>query len=138
MTHSLYLIPIDCPPTKVMLSELSGALINTNNVLDYPRLKPSTFINIGGIQIARKPELPTEIQLFLDHSHHGAVLFTMGFIFDPSFVPYHRIQSLLEVFGSLKQRVIMKLDISKGNLTIPPNVMVLPFLPQVSVFGMLK
>ena len=121
-----------------MLSELSGALINTNNVLDYPRLQPATFINIGGIQIAKKPDLPTEIQLFLDHSNHGAVLFTMGFIFDPSYVPYHRIQSLLEVLGSLKQRVIMKLDVSKGNLTLPPNVMVLPFLPQVSILEILK
>ena len=121
-----------------MLSELSGALINTNNVLDYPRLQPTTFINVGGIQIAETPdELPREIETFLNHALDGAILFTMGFIFEPSVVPHHRIESLLEVFGSLKQRVIMKLDISKvsqsGNLAIPPNVMILPFLPQVSI-----
>ena len=126
-----------------MLSELSGALINTNNVLDYPRLQPTTFINVGGIQIAETPdELPREIEIFLNQAHDGAILFTMGFIFDPSFVPHHRIQSLLEVFGSLKQRVIMKLDLSKvsqnGNLTIPPNVMALPFLPQVSILRHMK
>ena len=126
-----------------MLSELSGALINTNNVLDYPRLQPTTFINVGGIQIAETPdELPREIEIFLNHALDGAILFTMGLIFDPSFVPHNRIHSLLEVFGSLKQRVIMKLDVSKvsqnGNLTIPPNVMVLPFLPQVSILRHMK
>ena len=120
-----------------MLSELSGALINTNNVLDYPRLQPSTFINIGGIQIV-KGSLPEEIDLFLNNSSsHGAILFTMGFIFDPSVVPFHRIATLFEVFGTLKQNVIVKLDVSQlprnETLNIPSNVMALPFVPQVCI-----
>ena len=119
-----------------MLSELSGALINTNNVLDYPRLQPTTFINIGGVQIINSSKLPAEIKSFLDNSsHHGAILFTMGFIFDPSVVPLQRIISLFEVFSCLKQNVLVKLDVSKLprnlSLNIPKNVMVLPFLPQV-------
>lgn len=61
----------------------------------------------------------------------------MGFIFDPSVVPDHRIKSLLEVFGSLNQNVIIKLDISMSDpntrLDIPSNVLALPFLPQVIV-----
>ena len=45
------------PPTRQMLSDLNGALLNTDNILDYPRLQPETFINIGGMQITkeRKP-----------------------------------------------------------------------------------
>ena len=118
-----------------MLSELSGALINTNNVLDYPRLQPPTFKNIGGIQIVNR-SLPEQINLFLDDSSsHGAILFTMGFIFDPLVVPFHRIATFFEVFGALKQNVIVKLDISKlprnNILNVPSNVMALPFVPQV-------
>lgn len=118
-----------------MLSDLSGALINTNNVLDYPRLQPTTFINIGGIQIV-KGSLPEDIDLFLnDSSSHGAILFTMGFIFDPSVVPFHRIVTLFKVFGALKQNVIVKLDLSKlpknSTLNVPSNVMALPYVPQV-------
>ena len=50
------------PSTREMLAELSGALLNTDNILDYPRLQPDTFINIGGMQIAKErkplPEVP--------------------------------------------------------------------------------
>ena len=119
---------------------MNGALINTNNVLDYPRLQPATFLNIGGIQIARENHhypLPPDIENFIHSNPYGTILFTMGFIFDPSVVPHHRIKSLLEVFGSLKQNVIIKLDISKldhntTTLNIPSNVLALPFVPQVN------
>ena len=124
---------------QVLLGELNGALINTNNVLDYPRLQPATFLNIGGIQIARWNDhyaLPPDIENFIHSNSYGTILFTMGFIFDPSVVPHHRIKSLLEVFGSLKQNVIIKLDISKldhnTTLNIPSNVLALPFVPQVN------
>merc|ERR1712038_1286988 len=52
---------------------------------------------------------------------------------------HHRIKSLLEVFGSLEQNVIIKLDLSKLNqdssLTIPSNVLALPFVPQSSILA---
>ena len=61
----------------------------------------------------------------------------MGFIFDPSVVPFHRIVTLFDVFGSLEQNVIVKLDVSKlpenETLNIPRNVLVLPFVPQVCI-----
>ena len=123
----------------MLLGELNGALINTNNVLDYPRLQPATFLNIGGIQIARENprySLPPDIENFIHSNAYGTILFTMGFIFDPSVVPHHRIKSLLEVFGSLKQNVIIKLDISKldhnTTINIPSNILALPFVPQVN------
>ena len=130
---------VDSPSIKSLLGDLNGALINTNNVLDYPRLQPSTFLNIGGIQIAassNSTSLPAKLETFINSNPQGTILFTMGFIFDPSVVPHHRIKSLLEVFGSLEQNVIIKLDLSKlnqdSNLTIPSNVLALPFVPQVT------
>ena len=44
-----------CPSTRDLLGNLNGALLNTNNILDYPRLQPETFINIGGVQISKNP-----------------------------------------------------------------------------------
>ena len=118
-----------------MVGELNGSLINTNNVLDYVRLQPPTFINIGGLKIAKEP-ISRDVESYVDDSSpHGAILFTMGFIFDPSVVPSHRIRSFFEVFGSLRQNIIVKFDVNKlpsnTHLTIPRNVMVLPFVPQV-------
>lgn len=45
----------DCPGSPYLLSDLNGAMINTNFVLDYPRLQPTTFINVGGMQISQQP-----------------------------------------------------------------------------------
>ncbi len=44
-----------CPKSCDLLSDLNGAMINTDFVLDYPRLQPSTFINVGGMQISETP-----------------------------------------------------------------------------------
>ena len=45
-----------CPKSSFLLSDLNGAMINTNFILDYPRLQPITFINVGGMQISEKPK----------------------------------------------------------------------------------
>ena len=53
----------DSPSTQTLLGDLSGALLNTDNILDYPRLQPETFVNIGGMQINEKPKpLPQVMQ----------------------------------------------------------------------------
>ena len=46
----------NCKSAADLLANLNGAMINTNFVLDYPRLQPTTFINVGGIQISEKPK----------------------------------------------------------------------------------
>ena len=57
----------NCPNSRFLLSDLNGAMINTNFVLDYPRLQPTSFINVGGMQISQKPNaLPKDLQMFLD------------------------------------------------------------------------
>ncbi len=43
----------DSPPSTQLIADLSGVLINSDSILDYPRLLPETFINVGGIQIRR-------------------------------------------------------------------------------------
>jgi hypothetical protein len=42
-----------------LISELNGMLINTDYAMDYPRLLPPTFINVGGMQIRNPKPLPT-------------------------------------------------------------------------------
>ena len=64
-----------------------------------------------------------DLQEFLDGAEHGAVLFTMGFVFETSFVPRERIDALFSVFARLPQRVVMRLDkggksLSSANLEL--------------------
>lgn len=41
-----------------LLKDINGMLINTDYALDYPRLLPPTFINVGGMQIREPRPLP--------------------------------------------------------------------------------
>ena len=93
------------PGSQYLLADLSGVLVNSDFVLgknlnkfvtlyikyfpDYPRSYPPTFINIGGLQIQEQPDrLPFDILQFMEGAGEtGVILFTLGFIFDPSFVP---------------------------------------------------
>jgi hypothetical protein len=45
------------PGISELFGNLSGCLINANSVIDYPILKPESFVNIGGLQINKKIEL---------------------------------------------------------------------------------
>ena len=45
----------------------------------------------------------------------GIILFSMGFIFNPSVVPAARVRAILDAFGRLPQRVILKVYIHSGN-----------------------
>ena len=44
------------PRSWDLLADLNGALINSNMVVDYPRLLPETFVNVGGMQIRGEPK----------------------------------------------------------------------------------
>ena len=79
------------PSASELLSNLSGVLINTDYVLDYARPQPPAFINVGGLQIKADPgDIPDGMLRFIQEAEHGVVLFTMGFIFDPT-VRYYLI-----------------------------------------------
>lgn len=44
-----------------LLKNVNGMLINTDYAMDYPRLLPPTFINVGGMQIRTPKPLPKVI-----------------------------------------------------------------------------
>jgi len=132
------------PSSYALVGNLSGMLLNTDMVLDYPRPQPPTFLNIGGIQVKENPgPLPENIRSFVEGAKDGIVLFTMGFIFDSTAVPKEMITNLLSAFERLPQRVIFKYDIQEDDnayganpkLSVPQNVLVLPWVPQQAILA---
>lgn len=125
------------PSSSELLNNLSGVLINTDYVIDYPRPMPPSFINIGGLQISgEKQKLPNHIQTFMDNAPEGVVLFSMGFIFNPRVVPQERLRTLLAAFAVLPQRVIFKFDNPENStINIPDNVLMLDWVPQQAVLA---
>ena len=72
-----------------------------------------------------------KIMDWIEGADHGVVLFSMGFIFNPKIVPKRNIEALLEAFGQLPQRVIAKFNEDPPpDVTVPTNVLILPFVPQ--------
>jgi hypothetical protein len=51
------------PRSLDLLGNLNGVLINSNSILDSPRLLPDTFINVGGLQIKKKLDTMTEVMM---------------------------------------------------------------------------
>jgi len=47
------------PSPCELLKDMNGMLINTDYAMDYPRLLPPTFINVGGMQIRQPRPLPS-------------------------------------------------------------------------------
>ena len=125
----------ESPGAVELIGNLSGVLINTDYVLDYPRPNPPTFVNVGGLQIAEDPgPLPASVAAFMDGAGEaGVVLFTMGFIFDPTAVPERTVDGLLEAFSRLPQRVVFKYDSRRVN--VPPNVLVVDWAPQQAILA---
>ena len=66
---------------------------------------------------------------------HGVILFTMGFIFDPSAVPAEVVATLLAAFSKIPQRVIFKYDSTEVASVAPDNVLVVPWVPQQAVLA---
>ncbi|XP_068242837.1 UDP-glucosyltransferase 2-like [Palaemon carinicauda] len=117
-----------------LLANLSGLLINAHPSVDYPRLLPPSFINVGGMQIHQPKPLPDDLEEFIVGSGDaGIVLFTMGFIFNSRVVPASTMKAFMGAFGRLNQRVLVKLE---GEYLNPPsNVKVVKWLPQQDILA---
>ncbi|KAG7177005.1 UDP-glucuronosyltransferase 2B7-like, partial [Homarus americanus] len=123
-----------CPSPSTLLSEMSGMLINSHPALDYPRLLPPSFINIGGLQVHPPHPLTQELEAWVAGSGSaGTILFSLGFIFNSHIVPIHVFNNLMNAFSRLPQRVLMKLEGSHP--TPPPNVKIVTWIPQQDVLG---
>ncbi|KAK7072886.1 putative UDP-glycosyltransferase [Halocaridina rubra] len=122
------------PSPANLLANISGMLINSHPAVDYPRLLPPSFLNVGGLQMHTPKPLPAELEHFISGSgDSGVVLFTMGFIFNPKVVPQYVVKAFMVAFGRLRQRVLMKLEEDYPNP--PPNVKVVKWLPQQDILA---
>ena len=63
------------------------------------------------------------------------ILFTMGFIFDPTSVPAKTVATFLSAFSRLPQQVIFKYNSSEVAAAAPDNVLVLPWVPQQAILA---
>ncbi|EDW56595.1 UDP-glucuronosyltransferase 2C1 [Drosophila sechellia] len=122
------------PTIKELERNISAILLNSYMPLAYSRPMAYNMIPVGGLHIQPPKALPEHLQKFLDGATHGAIYFSLGSQVRSADLPPEKLKVFLEVFGSLKQRVLWKFeDESLPNL--PANVKVQSWLPQGDILA---
>ncbi|KAL7024822.1 hypothetical protein ACKWTF_013204 [Chironomus riparius] len=112
-----------------MINGVPLIFLSSHNSVTGGRPNLPNMIEIGGIHIPKKKELPKDIQEFLDSAVDGAVVFTMGSIVKAEEFPEHIRVAFTNALGKIKQKVLWKYE----NETLPnkpDNMMISPWIPQ--------
>ncbi|XP_017087039.3 UDP-glucosyltransferase 2-like [Drosophila bipectinata] len=122
------------PTINELERNISAVLLNGYMPLTSPRPLAYNMIPVGGLHIQPPKPLPEKIQKFLDGASNGAIYFSLGSQVRCADLPPEKLKVFLDVFGSLKQRVLWKFeDESLPNL--PANVMVQKWMPQADILA---
>jgi len=115
---------------------MSLLFVNTHFSIAYPRPYVPNIIEIGGIQINRKPKpLPENLQNYLDSATNGAVYFSMGSIVQATMLPIEMREAILKTFAKFpKIKFLWKWEDTElpGK---PDNLLIQNWFPQDDVLA---
>ncbi|EDV36121.2 uncharacterized protein Dana_GF12118, isoform B [Drosophila ananassae] len=123
------------PTIKELEANVSAIFINSYMPLASPRPLSYNMIPVGGLHIKEPKALPENLQKFLDGATHGAIYFSLGSQVRNADLPPEKLQILLDVFGSLKQRVLWKFEDENLPPNLPANVKIQAWMPQTDILA---
>jgi hypothetical protein len=88
------------PGSSELIGNMSGCLINTNFIMDYPRLQPLSFFNIGGLSIQRQTNAIKD-----QVAHYMLCLLVYYFMCWCVTLPYTIISSIIRYLNTIKSFV---------------------------------
>ncbi|XP_057375387.1 UDP-glycosyltransferase UGT5-like [Daphnia carinata] len=107
---------------------------NAHAVTNWPRSLPPTVLTIGAIHARPAKQLPPKFKAFADEAKDGFIVLTLGSFVSVSSMPQELVDTFMRVFSKLPQRVIWKWEATIP-ANIPPNVMMVDWLPQQDLLG---
>ncbi|KAK8394676.1 hypothetical protein O3P69_005862 [Scylla paramamosain] len=117
---------------------LNSSLFITNSVktMEIPTLPYTpTVVHAGGMHCRPAKPLPQDLQQWIAGAgESGFIFFSLGSLVKPSTMDEKYRKVLVEVFGSLHQRVLWKWDENTME-GLPPNVRLSKWLPQQDILG---
>ncbi|KAG0721834.1 UDP-glucuronosyltransferase 2B20 [Chionoecetes opilio] len=132
-----------CPEDMLSLHELriNSSLFITNSVrtMENPTLPYTPMVvHAGGLHCRPAKPLPQDLQQWLSEAGPpGFILFSLGTVVKSSTMPDKYKKVLVDVFGSLEQRVLWKWDeVTMDGL--PSNVRLSQWLPQQDILAHLE
>ncbi|KAL0269106.1 UNVERIFIED_CONTAM: hypothetical protein PYX00_006941 [Menopon gallinae] len=112
---------------------VSMIFVNSFHAFGPVRPMLPNVIEIGGIHIRDPEPIPEDIEKFLNESTEGVIVFSMGSMVKAHTLAPQKRDAFVKAFAGLRQRVLWKWESDLPDA--PPNVMVVPWLPQSDVLG---
>uniref|UniRef100_A0A1E1WB02 UDP-glycosyltransferase n=2 Tax=Pectinophora gossypiella TaxID=13191 RepID=A0A1E1WB02_PECGO len=125
---------ITMPSYDESVYNASLLLLNSHPSFGIPYKLPQNAKYIGGYHIDPKVKpLPENLQQIMDRAEHGVIYFSMGSNLRSADMSDYMRNSLLRMFGKLKETVIWKFEDDSAN--VPTNVHLVKWAPQQSILG---
>ncbi|XP_035783931.1 UDP-glucuronosyltransferase 1A7-like [Anopheles albimanus] len=124
------------PNVADLEKSISVILVNSHPVLNRPRPTIRGLVDIGGAHIRPVQPLDPELRNFIDGAgEHGVIYFSLGAYMQSAVMPADKRQAILNVFGTLPQRVIWKFEDESLQRDAPPNVLIRKWAPQNDILA---
>ncbi|EDV49560.1 UDP-glucuronosyltransferase 2B13 [Drosophila erecta] len=93
------------------------------------------MVEVAGFHIPKEdPQLPSDLQVFIDEAEHGVIFFSLGLEQDINDLPMKTQKILVETFKSVPQRVIWKFD-GESTMSLGSNTYHSSLLPQQAILA---
>ncbi|CAL4119358.1 unnamed protein product, partial [Meganyctiphanes norvegica] len=107
--------------------------IRSNEIVAQPYTP--AVIHAGGAHLRPAQPLSVDLEKWIEDSgEHGFILFSMGTVVKPSEMPDRALRAILNVLGTLKQRVLWKWDQDTMD-NLPSNIRLTKWLTQQDILG---
>uniref|UniRef100_A0A1W7R8N0 UDP-glucuronosyltransferase n=1 Tax=Aedes albopictus TaxID=7160 RepID=A0A1W7R8N0_AEDAL len=127
-------LPGPLPKVADLERQVSVVLLNSYYPLTTSRARVPGMVQVGGLHIKQPKPLPEDLKKFLDGAKDGAIYFSLGTNLKSSDMPRDKLEAILNVFRSMKQRVVWKYE-DESVEGLPSNVMIKPWLPQSDILA---
>ncbi|XP_072166274.1 UDP-glucuronosyltransferase 2C1-like [Diadema setosum] len=137
--HNLY--PEGKTLFDVIRHDIMLWLVNTDFAFDFPIPITPNIIPTGGLTARPAQPLSEDLEKFMASSgDHGVVIFSLGSYFtfgdDMTSMKSDLFNIFADAFAELDQKVIWHMkEADKLNITLPPNVKALKWMPQNDLLG---
>uniref|UniRef100_A0A1I8P863 UDP-glucuronosyltransferase n=1 Tax=Stomoxys calcitrans TaxID=35570 RepID=A0A1I8P863_STOCA len=125
---------VSIPSVSKMEKNISVMLLNSHIPLSAPVPLVPGMVFVGGMHIYPPKKLPQDIQQFLDEAPEGAIYFSLGSNVQSKDMPDDKLRIFLDVFASMKQRVIWKFE-NESIANLPKNILIKKWLPQSDILA---
>uniref|UniRef100_A0A2M3ZEA6 Putative udp-glucuronosyltransferase 1-1 n=1 Tax=Anopheles braziliensis TaxID=58242 RepID=A0A2M3ZEA6_9DIPT len=124
------------PNVADLEKSISVILVNSHPTLNRPRPTIRGLVDIGGAHIRPVKPLDPELRTFIDGAgEHGVIYFSLGAYMQSAVMPADKRRAILNVFGTLPQRVIWKFEDENLQKEAPPNVLIRKWAPQNDILA---